>query len=215
MSTTVGVAIPSIPPRKGMLTRALTSVVNQTWPPDQISVAIDHQGKGAAATRNRALDAINTEWVAFLDDDDEFLPQHLERLVTYAQYHDADFIYPWYEGINTKAFHVPDENGDLADPFLVPWHSGMERYLRNAGNFIPVTVMVKTELIKRVGGFETMGSSTGMQGEDYVAWLKLLDAGATFVHLAERTWRWNGHGGHTSGRVWKDLQQADGSFSHF
>lgn len=212
MKSTVGVCIPSIPPRKEMLKRALTSVLDSTWPPNQISVAIDHDGEGAAATRNKALEGITTDWVAFLDDDDEFLPQHLEHCWKLGEYAEADFVYPWYVGINEYAFHVPNEQGDLVDPYEVPWHEGMERYLRTAGNFIPVTVLVKTELIKRVGGFE--GSLTrDQQGEDYIAWLRLLDAGAKFVHLPEKTWRWNGHPGHTSGRVWTDIEPG-GSFYH-
>lgn len=214
MSTeaTVGVCIPSIPPRTEMLKRAVTSVMNSTWPPNQISVVIDYENEGAAATRNRALAAIDTEWVAFLDDDDEFFPQHLERCWTFVNYHEADLVYPWYVGINENAFHVPDEAGNLVDPFGIPWHEGMPRYIRQAGNFIPVTVMVKTALIKSVGGFEASGTM-GQQGEDYIAWLKLLDAGAKFVHLPERTWRWNGHPGHTSGRKWNDLSPS-GSFKH-
>lgn len=202
---TVGVCIPAIPIRMDMLKRALASVASQSWPPNQISIVIDHAGEGAAATRNKALKAIETDWVAFLDDDDEFLPRHLERCFVAAQQSGADFVYSWFEGINQDIFAVPNEDGELADPFAVPWHEGSEAYMRQSGNFIPVTVMVRTELIKSVGGFEDMAGSegSGATGEDYIAWLKLLDAGAKFVHVPERTWRWNGHVGHTAGRSWK------------
>lgn len=63
-SDEVGVTavIPSIPPRVKMLRRALASVLTQTRAPDAISVAIDHDHEGSAATRNRALAAADTEW---------------------------------------------------------------------------------------------------------------------------------------------------------
>jgi glycosyltransferase involved in cell wall biosynthesis len=190
-----------------MLDRALRSVVHQTWPPDQISVAIDHHGDGASVTRNRALDAIDTEWVAFLDDDDEFLPLHLERLVVCAQETSADLAYSWFEGINTSFFRIPSEEDPkvLISPEGVPWSPHVENCLRvTCGNFIPITVMARTSLVKEVGGFSDQGKPGEYPtGEDYVLWTRLLEAGAKFVHLPERTWRWNGHMAHTSGRSWK------------
>lgn len=203
MPRTCGVAIPSIPPRSAMLRRAIDSVLGQTWPPDQISIAVDHHGEGAAATRNRALDAISTDWVAFLDDDDEFLPLHLERCVTFATDAGLDLVYPWFEGINQGIFRVPNEDGVPTDPFGMAWHPGIEAAMREGRNHIPVTVVVRTEAIKAVGGFgidEKWG-----RNEDHVAWMRLLDAGYKFGHLPERTWRWNGHPNHTGGVSWSRM----------
>lgn len=214
--TTVGVCIPSIPPRADMLDRALKSVVHQTWPPDQISVAIDHHGDGASVTRNRALDAIDTDWVAFLDDDDELLPLHLERLVVCAQETSADLVYPWFEGINTDFFRVPSEEDPevLVTPEGLPFSPHVESCLRGvSGNFIPMTVMARTSLVKEVGGFDDQSKPGDFPtGEDYVLWIRLLDAGAKFVHFPERTWRWNGHMAHTSGRSWKMPVHASAEF---
>jgi hypothetical protein len=72
------------------------------------------------------------------------------------------------------------------------------------GNFIPITVLVKTELVKRVGGFPTPFSEVWpYKGcEDWGLWQQLLRAGATFVHYPERTWAWVHHHGHTSGESW-------------
>jgi hypothetical protein len=199
-----------------MLENALSSVVRQTWPPDQISVAIDHHGEGASATRNRALDAIDTEWVAFLDDDDEFLPLHLEHLVVKAAETGADLVYPWFDGINTDFFRLPaeDDPDRLRTPEGMPFTPHVENRLRGeSGNFIPITVLVRTSLVKEVGGFIDQGKPGDMPtGEDYMLWLRLLDAGAKFVHLNERTWRWNGHLTHTSGRNWKEPVHASREF---
>jgi glycosyltransferase involved in cell wall biosynthesis len=76
----ITVVIPTIPPRKALLGRALRSVLHQTYPAAAVSVAVDLKHEGAAKTRQRALDAVQTRWTAFLDDDDELLPNHLEAL---------------------------------------------------------------------------------------------------------------------------------------
>lgn len=74
MKPAITVAIPTIPPRRALLRRALRSVQDQTMPAAAISVAVDLDRQGAWVTRQRALNAVQTPWVAFLDDDDEFLP---------------------------------------------------------------------------------------------------------------------------------------------
>lgn len=202
---TVGVSIASIPPRKDMLARALASVCAQTWEPDQIVVHVDHEGVGAAAAKNRALAAITTDWVAFLDDDDEFLPRHLELCATFGNETGADLVYPWFTGINSDGlFGVPNEMGTIVSPLGQAWIDEIHiPYIRAAGNFIPTTTLVRTEIAKQVGGF--VGREGTDAGDDFGLWIRLLDAGAKFAHLPERTWRWNGHGAHTSGQRWKDV----------
>jgi glycosyltransferase involved in cell wall biosynthesis len=65
-------------------------VLALTAPPRAIVIEIDHDRTGSAATRNRALAKVDTEWVAFLDDDEEFLPQHLERVTAGQRQSGAD-----------------------------------------------------------------------------------------------------------------------------
>lgn len=212
---TVGVSIASIPPRAPLLARALASVCAQTRPADQIVVHVDHEGVGAPRAKNAALSAITTDWVAFLDDDDEFLPQHLERLLQTAEETGADLVYPWYCGINTGLFHIYDAAGVLRSPFNVPFAPQHADLILSGDNFIPTTVLVRTRLAQQVGGFGVSPTAgphdniAGDTGDDRVLWARLLNAGATFVHLPEVTWQWNSHiddpGDHTSGRPWRTL----------
>lgn len=195
MSDEVTVAIPSIPPRHEKLQVAIASVLIQTHPACAISVAIDTDGNGAWDTRNRALNAVQTEWVAFLDDDDVLKPQHLERLIAHANETNADLVYPWFD---------IQGNPDPLHREGLPFDAEV---LRNA-NYIPVTYLVRTELAKSVGGFPEPGTKEWPHEycEDWGFLLKLLDAGAKFEHLNERTWLWVHHGwgtpdspGNTSG----------------
>ena len=185
----VSVVIPTIPPRAHLLRRAVGSVHQQTVFVREISVALDISRQGAAATRNRAVEAASSTWVALLDDDDEFLPQHIERCLQHAADTGADLVYPWFEVVQGW-----DPLGREGRPFSAA-------DLRVA-NYIPVTVLVRRELVLDVGGFQNR--SDGLNGatwEDWHLWLALLDAGATFSHLPERTWRWHaGDVTHTMGR---------------
>src|SRR3546814_3360382 len=66
------------------------------------AIEVDLGGLGPSITRNRAVvqtmnAGVRPKWIAFLDDDDEFLPDHLRKLVEHAEATDADVVYPWFE----------------------------------------------------------------------------------------------------------------------
>ena len=198
---TIGVIIPSIPPRRPLLLRALTSVARQTLAADQVSVAVDLEQLGAPATRQRALQGLGAgiEWVAPLDDDDEFMAWHLEALHEHAQETGADYVYSWFELVNPGGMSYGDH-----DPVFPPTHF--------SNPFDPddpiettITILIKRELLEAVGGYVALdrpeeyakGASTG---EDRNLTLRCIEAGATISHLVRRTWRWHHHGRNTSGR---------------
>jgi len=102
----VSVIIPTLH-RPTLLTRALASVFRQTWrelevivvvdgpDPDTIAilrsigdprlrVIINPQSLTAAGARNVGMDHAKGEWIAFLDDDDEWLPEKLAKQMAYA-----------------------------------------------------------------------------------------------------------------------------------
>jgi glycosyltransferase involved in cell wall biosynthesis len=165
----ITVAIPTIPGRRELLHRAIDSVRAQTHP-TKIQVALDTNGEGAAATRNRALAQVDTEWVAFLDDDDELKPHHLKLCARHAVLTGADLVYPGFDG--------EDDTGMFGVPF--------DALLLRRRNYIPVTVLVRTDLVR--SGFTPHPDEYGNPCEDWGLWLKLLDAGARFSHLPQRTW---------------------------
>ncbi len=155
----------------------------------EIQVALDVERQGAAATRNRAVAASTSEWLAFLDDDDEFEPWHIERLVEHQRVTGADLVYPWFTVVD--GFDPLGWEGRQFDP------ETLRRY-----NYIPVTALVRRELVEAAGGFQDRtDGAAGATWEDWNMWLALLDLGATFSHLPERTWRWHmGDVEHTYGR---------------
>lgn len=191
---TVTVVIPSIPPRARLLLRALESVASQTRPADAISVAIDLAHEGAVVTRNRALTGATTEWLAFLDDDDELLPNHLAELVAAAEANDADVVYPNFRCVDP---HGKPKELSAAIASGQPFDA---KVLRRR-SFIPVTVLARTKLVHDVEGFSypIYAGRVRQRYEDWGLWLKLLRAGARFHHHPVETWTWHHHGANTSG----------------
>lgn len=194
MEDGVTVVIPTIPPRENLLLRALRSVDSQTQKPTEIIVQYDSDHEGAAVTRQRGLERVKTKWVAFLDDDDEFLPIHLESLQTCALYTGADYVYPWYTVIGGT--------DPLAEHFGVPWDP-------EKPHLTTIVTMVRTELALAVGGFmddaavPDRDSRITFLGEDYRFTLRVNEAGGKIVHLPDRTWLWHHHGKNTSGLPWR------------
>jgi hypothetical protein len=72
-----------------------------------------------AAPYNRAIELSRGEWIAPLDDDDEFLPNHIETLLDLALARRAEFVYGTLErvGIATQPgdglFSFPPEQGRI------------------------------------------------------------------------------------------------------
>jgi glycosyltransferase involved in cell wall biosynthesis len=182
----ITVVIPTIEGRENELRRAVGSLQWQALAPNYLRVAVDHKREGAAATRNRALETVRTEWVAFLDDDDQFKPSHLRACARNAALTGADLVYPWFDVEGGD-----DEIGMFGVPF--------DPVLLRKRNYIPVTVLVRTELARKVGGFVDHPDVNGDPCEDWGLWLALLDAGAVFSHLPQRTWIWH-KGAGTRGR---------------
>lgn len=184
MASGITVVIPTIPTRAALLARAVASVEAQTLPPAVVIVEHDHDREGPAVTRNRALERVQTSHVAFLDDDDILYPDHLRLLARFARLGQFDVAYPGY-----------DCDDDPVNMFGIPFSAA---FLRRR-NFIPVTVLARTEKVREAGGFQPQPDENGDPCEDWGLWLAMLRSGARFGHLPQKTWRWNTGG--TRGRT--------------
>lgn len=179
----ITVIVPTIPARVEQLRRALVSVQAQTLKPATVLVAEDRGREGPAVLRNRLLERVETEFVAFLDDDDWLYPDHLKLCARYMTLQNLDVVYPGY-----------DCDDDPVNCFGIPFDAS----LLKQRNFIPVTVLTKTQLVLDAGGFQPHPDEHGNPCEDWGLWLAMLERGAKFGHLPIRTWRWNPGG--TKGR---------------
>lgn len=188
----ITVIIPSVPPRARMLQRAVQSVMRQTIGDVHCLTTIDKLGQGAVWTRNHLLERVQTPWVAFLDDDDEFLPMHLEVLARAQEKHNADVVF--------SNFLVPQSPGFVLESFCY-------------GVFDPenpkqttITTLTRMSKLMEVGGFRdpAPGQTVGRDflGEDHDLTKRLIAAGAVFWHEPKITWLWSHHGNNLSGMDW-------------
>ena len=176
--------------RNGMLEQAMHSVYKQTMPPSAISIAIDWDGDGAAATRHRALLAARTEWVAILDSDDLFLPKHLEWLSNHQLETGADFCYSWFKVMQ----QFPDGRTNILeeDPIFPVTH-----YLNPFDPANPIettsTILVRTDLAQEIGYAALDRGHDINSGEDRRFTLLAIEKGAHISHLVRKSWLYRHH----------------------
>lgn len=66
----------------------------------RIKYICNEKNSGAAITRNNALKLAQGRWIAFLDSDDLWLPEKLERQITFMETNHYSFSYHQYEEID-------------------------------------------------------------------------------------------------------------------
>lgn len=186
---TIAVLLPTIPERATLLRRALASVSAQTLQPDEICIAVARPGEPAWSTRDRALTMATTTHIACLDDDDEFLPGHLERCATWADEHAADVVFPWF-----TLDHCSDP---FPGEFGTPWDPAHPRQTTTV-------VYADRRAVLDVGGYRFTDGDLhdhggNRAGEDFDLVKRLNAAGYVISHLPERTWVWHHWAGNTSG----------------
>jgi glycosyltransferase involved in cell wall biosynthesis len=110
-------------------------------------IKVFHQSNGGeAVARNTALRHMTGEYLAFLDADDLYLPEHLESTVDYLQSH------PEYDGVYSDGFYI-DENGSqlksLSSRRRGPFEGDiLEEMVRASDVFgAPVCVLMRSDVI--------------------------------------------------------------------
>jgi glycosyltransferase involved in cell wall biosynthesis len=173
-NTSVSVIVPTCN-RRDMLGRCLSSILSQTLQPFEIIVVNDagepvadiiaeHNSsgliryethttnQGASAARNTGLRLAKGAYIAYLDDDDTYLPSHLQTVVSALQSSECRFGYSYAE-------YVIDDRQDGAivhvgrvQPYSdIPY--SRDRLLVN--NFIPTPTWVfERTLLESVGYFD-------------------------------------------------------------
>lgn len=183
----VSVIIPAYN-RAHLLGRAIDSVLAQTYPHLEIIIvddaSIDHtkelvdsyqardnrirylvheRNKGPSAARNTGLAAATGNFIAFLDSDDEWLPERIERHIEVFDRHpDCHIVYSpmkWvYSDGTTRVVGTDAPEGRVFEQLLL-------------GNVVgnPSACVIRRECFEKVGGFD----EDLRYSEDYDLWLRL------------------------------------------
>jgi glycosyltransferase involved in cell wall biosynthesis len=81
----VSVVIPTLPDRKKVLKRAIDSVMAQTY--KDIETVVVSEGNSATEARNIGIERSNGDFIAFLDDDDEWMPEKIKKQMEVIKQH--------------------------------------------------------------------------------------------------------------------------------
>lgn len=119
--------------------------------------------RGGAAARNSGIAATQAPYVAFLDDDDEWYPDKLERQVALIQ------SQPEPLGAIYTGYDIVEQGRKVGQ--IIPCQSGRLALSLLAGNLIGSTssVLVRRCALDAIGGFDERLASF----QDYDLWLRL------------------------------------------
>jgi glycosyltransferase involved in cell wall biosynthesis len=179
----VTVCTATIPSRSEMLKRAITSVQNQTQQPLNHIVKLDQNKIGGAAMIDLIVNEVKTKYLMILDDDDEFLPEHIESLYSKIEEEQADLVYPHFK------YATRGDGGHLEQFFNVPWDN------RNPHQ-VPLTWICRTDVFLEAGGFSkdfdpnsyNLDEQGNRIGYDFLFILRLVQMKKKIVHLPKVTW---------------------------
>jgi len=127
---------------------------------DRIRLIKNDINMGVAETRNRGMDECRSKYVAFLDADDIWYPDKLEKQLELAEKENADIVYTSYD--------IVYESGSKAkSSYIVPKTASYEQLLRE--NMLNSSAVVISRKIAEKYRF-----NKEFYHEDYVFWTTLL-----------------------------------------
>lgn len=156
--------------------RKLTENVIRDITDPRVHYVQNEKNLGGAGSRNVAIDLAKGEYIAFLDDDDMYLPDRLKVQVEAMMANEWDvcvmdgatFKYETGEPVSERHQHLWDgmSNDDLIRSHLMYHISGTNSF------------MFRTDFIRKIGGFDIVPSC-----QEYILMQKALDAKPKFGYL--------------------------------
>lgn len=152
-------------------------IVNQFAQKDsRIKVYQNAQNMGVAMTRNAGIEKCRGSYVAFLDSDDVWKPNKLERQIKLLQETGASIVYCSYA--------IIDANGNPAKAdYIVPAKVDFESVLRE-NSMACSAMMIRREV------FEQISFNAEYYHEDFVLGLDMLKAGYKAVGCTDVLMEW-------------------------
>ncbi len=183
------------------LKRALRSVYAQTYLPKEVIVVDDGSSdatskiqeefpdiryiyqtpKGVSVARNTGIQAARYEWIAFLDDDDEW---EREKLALQKEYHDTNDLPISY---TDERWFVNEKEKNIPKKYRKPQKNTFLEHIRYC-NIAPSSVIAQKRLLESIGLFDP----TLPVCEDYDMWLRIL-ARYPFGYLDKKLIRKHAH----------------------
>ena len=212
MTESISVIIPTFN-RAYCLPRAIDSVLAQSHPVEKICVIddgstddthqllqsnypqidyIQQENKGVSAARNEGIRKIKSQWIAFLDSDDEWLPHKIEKQVFELTQQ------PMYKLIHCDEVWI--RNGVRVNP--------MNKHKKSGGDIFesclplcaisPSASIIQRELLLEVGLFDESLPAC----EDYDLWLRICSRYPVLYVNEKLLRKYGGHEDQLSRQHW-------------
>jgi len=215
--------------RATFLDAALASVMSQHRPPEEIIViddgspdqdaidralarwpgritALRQASGGAGAARNAGLAAARTEWAAFLDADDWWLPDFLGSQMAYlARHRGIDLV--WTDA--TLAGDTPAAGRTFMSICPSSGAVTLESLLAQTCNVITSAVVARRTLLMACGAFD----ETLRRGQDFDLWLRVVAGGARAAFRDDVLAVRRVHANNLSGTRLNELERASHVFA--
>lgn len=212
----ISVVIPTYK-RPELLDRLLRSIVQQTYQPDEVIVVDDYSQKneeylkvinkhkvflnnlsfitleknsGAPVARNIGINLAEGDWIALVDDDDEWLPEKLEKQAELAQnslVENLGFIYTWTTAKGQEGQESYESNISIK--------GDSKKALLSTNYIMSASVLIKKEALDRIGGFQADLPSC----QDWDTWIRVALLGYGFDVVEEYLTIYHRHGGESIG----------------
>lgn len=137
-----------------------TDEIVATFKDDRIQYLKNEKNSGAAASRNKALRLARGKWIAFLDSDDLWLPEKLERQLKYMKDNNYSFTYTDY---------MIQLNGEWLPYVYTGPNAVNKRKMIDYCYFSTITVIYDRE---KVGLIQIEPVA---KNNDYAMWLKIIE----------------------------------------
>ena len=208
----VTVVCATMPGRENVLPNAINSVQRGIILPKAIRVVGSlPAGTGPAPCpqcdagwkRNTGAATAETEWLAFIDDDNIWLPNYLLALWPLMASGDYDVVYGFDRGIDVKdpsalssGWH---ENYMRVDITGMPLNETLKYLGAKGWGVVDSNACVRTDVFRKVGGFAvdwdgTAFASTGLAAEDQDLWTRIALDGGRFGCAPLDCWEYRGRG---------------------
>lgn len=197
--------------------RAIQSVAEQSIAPDEVIVVndgsraeeqaalydlqpkyafqiIDKPNGGQGSARNAGVEVVESEFICFLDQDDFFLPDHIELLVRSIPRKDRRFGYVYGDAMEA------DGDGNILRTAMVKDHNpihpkrAIAEMLRHDMFVLPSASLISRKAFLAVGGFDPR--FTGYEDDDL--FLRLFRKGYTNYFIDQPVYVWCIHAESTS-----------------
>ncbi len=202
MDKLVSVVIPTHKREVECLSKAVDSVINQTYKNTEIIIVDDspdtyekrpevkvyaqslnhprviylqnEKNLGGSLTRNRGIDAATGDYITFLDDDDEYTLDKIEKQLKYMLENDCDMTFSnTVMCKNSKPVEIRDfkdipafDNESLLRYHLLHHLTGTSTY------------MFKQEAVRKIGGFDN-----ALCGQEFILMLKAIEGGLKIRYM--------------------------------